>query len=67
MAPDAQHAVHDLIQKMKLAATLPERERLSDDLETLVMMVAEPEVKYQAPMLATVHGKVCRCYPLSDD
>ncbi len=63
MSPDDQRTVFGLIDKLKDAAG-EERERASDDLKTLVMMVAEPEIQYQAPMLIQVAGRTCRAYPI---
>jgi hypothetical protein len=63
MSPDDQRTVFGLIDKLKDAAG-EDRERASADLKTLVMMVAEPEIQYQAPMLIQVAGRTCRAYPI---
>ena len=63
MAPEDQRAVHDLIQKLK-DASAEERDRVSADLETLVMMVAEPEIQWQAPLILRQGNKSYRAYPI---
>ncbi len=65
MSPEDQAAVHNLIHKLKSAA-MEDRERLSADLETLVMMVAEPEIVWQAPLILRQNNKSYRAYPIPD-
>lgn len=63
MRPEDQAAVHAMIQKLKDAAS-DDRERVSADLETLVMMVAEPEIQWEAPLILRQNNRSYRAYPL---
>ena len=59
-------AIHDVIQKPKAAATAEERDRVSADLETIVMMACEPEMQWadQPPVILTQGARTYRAYPI---
>ena len=58
-------AILDLIQRMKTAATLQEREKLSVDLETAVRMACDPEMTWGAPTFIRQGECVYRAYPIT--
>ncbi len=63
MSPDDQRTVFALIDKLKNAAEA-ERERLSGDLKTVVMMASEPEIIWNAPLILRQNNKTYRAYPI---
>lgn len=63
MQPEDHRTVCALIDKLKDAAGA-DRERISADLKTVVMMVAEPEMKWEAPMILRQNNKTYRAYPI---
>lgn len=58
-------AIFSLIDKMKVAASA-DREAISADLKTLVMMASDPELDWyeQPPVILTQGQRVYRAYPI---
>ena len=59
-------AIFDLIDKMKVAATVEQREATSDDLKTLVLMASDPELDWSEhpPVILTQGARTYRAYPI---
>lgn len=60
-------AIFDLIDKMKAAVTIEDRERESADLKTLVLMASDPELDWaeHPPVILTQGARTYRAYPIT--
>ncbi len=60
---DVQTTIHDMIQKLKVAAEA-DRDRIAVDLETVCRMACEPEMVWDAPMIIRQNNRSYRAYPI---
>ena len=60
-------AIFDLIDKMKVAATVEQREAASVDLKTLVLIASDPELDWaeHPPVILTQGARTYRAYPIT--
>ncbi len=65
MTEEDERAVFALIDRMK-DANREERERISADLKTAVLMASEPDMKWEAPLILRQNNRTYRAYPIQD-
>ena len=66
MRAEDRQTILDMIQKMKEVAADPAIRAMSDDLATIVMMAADPELDMaeHPPVILNQGGRVYRAYPI---
>lgn len=64
MTPEDQRTVYSLIDKLK-SASVEERERVSADLKTAVMLASDPEVSWVEPVIISQGGRFYRAFPIN--
>lgn len=67
MNDDDKKSILALIEKMRTAATAQDRDRLSADLATSVMMASEPELEWaeHPPVILMQGARTYRAYPIT--